>query len=128
MLFTLSFVFFFNDTATTEIYTLSLHDALPISRARPARRPSSGHPGPAAAPGRAPPARPVAAGAASIPRWLLHRPTGPGARPHGPPRGRCRDDRRHAGGLRPGPPPRRRPPRRRLRPGAHPEERVRSEG
>src|SRR5258708_24451038 len=34
--------FFFNDTATTEIYTLSLHDALPISdrrdRGRPARR------------------------------------------------------------------------------------------
>src|SRR5687768_18320764 len=32
--------FFFNDTATTEIYTLSLHDALPIylrSRARPRR-------------------------------------------------------------------------------------------
>src|SRR3712207_7337920 len=27
---TLSFFFFFNDTATTEIYTLSLHDALPI--------------------------------------------------------------------------------------------------
>src|SRR5437899_7196926 len=26
----LSFTFFFNDTATTEIYTLSLHDALPI--------------------------------------------------------------------------------------------------
>src|SRR5438874_6514040 len=26
----LSLVFFFNDTATTEIYTLSLHDALPI--------------------------------------------------------------------------------------------------
>src|SRR3712207_7781922 len=25
-------VFFFNDTATAEIYTLSLHDALPISR------------------------------------------------------------------------------------------------
>src|SRR5688572_24073762 len=25
------FLFFFNDTATTEIYTLSLHDALPIS-------------------------------------------------------------------------------------------------
>ena len=25
-----NFVFFFNDTATTEIYTLSLHDALPI--------------------------------------------------------------------------------------------------
>src|SRR3712207_7215710 len=27
-----SCLFFFNDTATTEIYTLSLHDALPISR------------------------------------------------------------------------------------------------
>src|SRR3712207_7799934 len=26
----ISFFFFFNDTATTEIYTLSLHDALPI--------------------------------------------------------------------------------------------------
>src|SRR2546430_16349473 len=26
------FFFFFNDTATTEIYTLSLHDALPIYR------------------------------------------------------------------------------------------------
>src|ERR1035437_4292594 len=33
------FCFFFNDTATTEIYTLSLHDALPIwPRARSARR------------------------------------------------------------------------------------------
>src|SRR5260370_33818342 len=30
-------VFFFNDTATTEIYTLSLHDALPIWRAAPRR-------------------------------------------------------------------------------------------
>src|SRR3712207_485821 len=29
------FVFFFNDTATTEIYTLSLHDALPISTVLP---------------------------------------------------------------------------------------------
>src|SRR5689334_24136179 len=28
------FFFFFNDTATTEIYTLSLHDALPICRRR----------------------------------------------------------------------------------------------
>src|SRR3712207_8826770 len=27
-------IFFFNDTATTEIYTLSLHDALPILKAR----------------------------------------------------------------------------------------------
>src|SRR2546427_10797833 len=37
--------FFFNDTATTEIYTLSLHDALPISRGEwgrcPSRRSSS---------------------------------------------------------------------------------------
>src|SRR5688572_31769021 len=30
------FFFFFNDTATTEIYTLSLHDALPISHLRTA--------------------------------------------------------------------------------------------
>src|SRR5256885_11829379 len=29
--------FFFNDTATTEIYTLSLHDALPICRGREVR-------------------------------------------------------------------------------------------
>src|SRR2546428_10030936 len=32
------YFFFFNDTATTEIYTLSLHDALPISRPRTAAR------------------------------------------------------------------------------------------
>src|SRR5437773_11411828 len=31
LLLLLFFFFFFNDTATTEIYTLSLHDALPIS-------------------------------------------------------------------------------------------------
>src|SRR5574343_2108686 len=30
------YFFFFNDTATTEIYTLSLHDALPISAEKPA--------------------------------------------------------------------------------------------
>src|SRR2546426_5608251 len=34
------FFFFFNDTATTEIYTLSLHDALPISSG--ARNPAAG--------------------------------------------------------------------------------------
>src|SRR5258707_9835072 len=34
--------FFFNDTATTEIYTLSLHDALPISRAVQAQQPAMG--------------------------------------------------------------------------------------
>src|SRR5216683_1183008 len=38
------FFFFFNDTATTEIYTLSLHDALPISRP-PARHSSRPHRG-----------------------------------------------------------------------------------
>src|SRR5689334_24336240 len=32
--FSFFFFFFFNDTATTEIYTLSLHDALPISARR----------------------------------------------------------------------------------------------
>src|SRR5947199_8475734 len=31
LFFVFFFFFFFNDTATTEIYTLSLHDALPIS-------------------------------------------------------------------------------------------------
>src|SRR5258708_10135851 len=50
----LSHFFFFNDTATTEIYTLSLHDALPISTraAQPARaaptsrsRPRASQPG-----------------------------------------------------------------------------------
>src|SRR3712207_6922287 len=34
--------FFFNDTATTEIYTLSLHDALPICRAGLAAEPFEG--------------------------------------------------------------------------------------
>src|SRR3712207_6855469 len=37
------FFFFFNDTATTEIYTLSLHDALPISAAAH-RRPHRARP------------------------------------------------------------------------------------
>src|SRR5262245_63055861 len=32
------FYFFFNDTATTEIYTLSLHDALPICNGSPTLR------------------------------------------------------------------------------------------
>src|SRR5438874_8237524 len=34
------FFFFFNDTATTEIYTLSLHDALPISCTPNSRAPA----------------------------------------------------------------------------------------
>src|SRR5476649_1742892 len=37
ILFIFLFFFFFNDTATTEIYTLSLHDALPIC-GRPRKR------------------------------------------------------------------------------------------
>src|SRR5438445_9375410 len=51
------FFFFFNDPATTEIYTLSLHDALPISFeprrcVRQSRTRGSGDPFPAAARGR----------------------------------------------------------------------------
>src|SRR2546422_7792229 len=46
-------VFFFNDTATTEIYTLSLHDALPISPNRRGHAPQRrGSHGAAAAPRR----------------------------------------------------------------------------
>src|SRR2546427_3406478 len=36
-------VFFFNDTATTEIYTLSLHDALPICAQRARANPDQDH-------------------------------------------------------------------------------------
>src|SRR5256885_11388754 len=36
--------FFFNDTATTEIYTLSLHDALPICAGARGRDPGQRHP------------------------------------------------------------------------------------
>src|SRR2546430_13265776 len=39
------FFFFFNDTATTEIYTLSLHDALPISSEARAVRSGAGRAG-----------------------------------------------------------------------------------
>src|SRR2546428_13313978 len=39
------FFFFFNDTATTEIYTLSLHDALPICRSRGPLRNDQSPPG-----------------------------------------------------------------------------------
>src|SRR2546426_11532390 len=62
-----SLFFFFNDTATTEIYTLSLHDALPIwsrpprslrgrTRPRPPRRRGSTPMHPRPAPRRASPA------------------------------------------------------------------------
>src|SRR3712207_7653794 len=71
-------LFFFNDTATTEIYTLSLHDALPISPAGPSRnrrlpteRPRRG--------GRSPPRardRPAAASASARPH-PRHRPSRP---------------------------------------------------
>src|SRR3712207_7986492 len=64
--------FFFNDTATTEIYTLSLHDALPISvpgvgphrrgrRARPVPGRDVGGAARGAAHGRDPRLRPAAA-------------------------------------------------------------------
>src|SRR2546429_5137364 len=43
-LFTLLLLFFFNDTATTEIYTLSLHDALPISLDAVHAQEERGHP------------------------------------------------------------------------------------
>src|SRR3712207_8447063 len=54
---------FFNDTATTEIYTLSLHDALPISKAGraadPRREARSGHREGAEAPRRVEGGRPA---------------------------------------------------------------------
>src|SRR3712207_8615582 len=62
--------YFFNDTATTEIYTLSLHDALPISSehvgpaGRPPRR--SGGRSPRVAPGSGP--RRARAARVSLPR------------------------------------------------------------
>src|SRR3712207_7343473 len=62
-------MFFFNDTATTEIYTLSLHDALPIFQGRREVRPHApdgrraGHAGPGVRRLRgADPARPPARG------------------------------------------------------------------
>src|SRR3712207_9307667 len=71
ILFLIHCVFFFNDTATTEIYTLSLHDALPICRGtgrglrapegrlhRPPRRHRAPRGGRAARPDRRPPRRP----------------------------------------------------------------------
>src|SRR3712207_8335078 len=39
------YFFFFNDTATTEIYTLSLHDALPILSTSGSLRPAAAGPG-----------------------------------------------------------------------------------
>src|ERR1043165_6726771 len=47
--------FFFNDTATTEIYTLSLYDALPISRRDGRRAPERHRFRASVVPGRPPP-------------------------------------------------------------------------
>src|SRR3712207_8278776 len=62
----LVYFFFFNDTATTEIYTLSLHDALPIyAGRRPARPRADERPLRRALFGRAP--RPRRRGRARVP-------------------------------------------------------------
>src|SRR2546430_11588972 len=59
-------MFFFNDTATTEIYTLSLHDALPICESCPARLAPTRCLATSAA--TSAPA-PIAAAVASVNRW-----------------------------------------------------------
>src|SRR2546429_6572125 len=53
------FFFFFNDTATTEIYTLSLHDALPISVVLPGDPSAYCHCGQRTPPSRSPNPRDV---------------------------------------------------------------------
>src|SRR3712207_6938598 len=72
--------FFFNDTATTEIYTLSLHDALPISGAWPTSGADHGQPAPmvfvsssnpARKTDRQAPVRPVGIGGANGPATAL---------------------------------------------------------
>src|SRR5258708_17639683 len=76
----LSFLFFFNDTATTEIYTLSLHDALPIclqvapQRLRVFHGAQAGDAGPIT-PGQGQPARSVACLSAcpGLADWRLRR-------------------------------------------------------
>src|SRR3712207_7567232 len=55
--------FFFNDTATTEIYTLPLHDALPIYLQGQVRRPALAHP---------PPDLPLGVGDRHPPLALVH--------------------------------------------------------
>src|SRR5215475_15778520 len=80
------FFFFFNDTATTEIYTLSLHDALPIQRdgrglADSLLRRPAGHVPERRRPGRDPPARQPVLGRAvhragrDLPPAERHRPS-----------------------------------------------------
>src|SRR2546426_10198167 len=94
----LFFFFFFNDTATTEIYTLSLHDALPICRRSLSLTPR----GPSCSCSRA--------RSAPSPRLPRHTPTPPAARPG------------HAGTQRP--PPRSIRPRRRPSPAPLPGPRA----
>src|SRR3989454_5099947 len=100
----LFFFFFFNDTATTEIYTLSLHDALPIYR-QPAAEPRL----------------PVRGRAAQLRRGRGGADGAGGARggargPGGPPRGG--GSRGGARGQRGPPPPAFPPTRRPVSPGA----------
>src|SRR6266487_7137301 len=81
----LSSFFFFNDTATTEIYTLSLHDALPIS-------PGGASTGPLH--------RPLSRGGQHViatfqPSAAPPRGGGPGGGGHFPPGGRRRGARMH---------------------------------
>src|SRR6266853_6967392 len=67
------FFFFFNDTATTEIYTLSLHDALPICPSRYAKRSNVrffGSPAAAEAAGFRPCLRCRPEAAPGTPAWL----------------------------------------------------------
>src|SRR2546426_3464002 len=87
--------FFFNDTATTEIYTLSLHDALPIWRGDRERAGPRG-PGSARQPAGA---RPAAARAARAPGAA--RPRG-AERPAAPPRPAGGDRARHRRAVPPG--------------------------
>src|SRR3712207_8004780 len=74
-----TFFFFFNDTATTEIYTLSLHDALPICILGSDADPRPGPPHPAARHAR--PADPAHAGL-RCPARPGHRPCHPRSEEH----------------------------------------------
>src|SRR3712207_8474376 len=68
-------MFFFNDTATTEIYTLSLHDALPIFicryRCATERTAPSGSPRPGGSATLLWPIRTRTASATRLPRWSV---------------------------------------------------------
>src|SRR6266487_3691091 len=105
--------FFFNDTATTEIYTLSLHDALPISRLeaharrshRSALGPRAAHPGARRQPlldgeHPAPEARVPAVARRLLPvrRAVLRAGPGRAARPPHRAAARCERERSGSGG------------------------------